>query len=77
MRTYVITLDDGDLGQILDGLELRAESWERTRNYLQTGLVDLMAPFIIEECSKAQEAEAISTHYRLIIAKILDQMKTQ
>ena len=33
---YRIELDDLELGQTLDGLEMRAESWERTADYLRT-----------------------------------------
>jgi hypothetical protein len=77
MKTYVISLDDLDLGQILDGLTFRAESWERTRRYLQADEPDLTVSFVVEECSKPEEAAAIAERYRSIIKKIRDQMNTQ
>ena len=74
-KSYTIQLDDRDLFQLLDGLELRAESWERTAEYLRTGYVD--GDFIVEECSKPEEADDIAAHYRTIVAKIRQQMEAQ
>ena len=74
-KVYRIELDDIDLGQLLDGLEVRAEAWEKTADYYRTGV----APddFIMEECRDAEEAEKIAAHYRSIIAKILTQQSAQ
>jgi hypothetical protein len=36
-KKYVIERDDFDLGQALDGLQMRAEAWEKTADYLRTG----------------------------------------
>lgn len=72
-KSYRIELNDLDLGQILDGLEIRAEAWERTAAYHQTG--ESQPDFIVEECSDAHEAEGIAKHYRSIIAKIRKQME--
>ena len=74
-RTYRLELDDRDLGQLLDGLAMRAESWERTAEYLRSGYV--AGDKIVEECSKPEEADAIATHYRSIIRKIHEQMEAQ
>ncbi len=74
---YRIELNDLDLGQTLDGLEMRAESWERTADYLRTEKMPDGVFFIIEECSKPEEADAIADHYRSIIRKIRTQMKAQ
>jgi hypothetical protein len=74
-RTYRIELNDHDLGQLLDGLTIRAESWERTAEYLRSGNVD--GDYIVEECNKPEEADAIATHYRSIIRKIQEQMEAQ
>ncbi len=75
MATYRIKLDDRDLGQLLDGFQMRAESWERTAEYLRSGYVE--DGFIVEECSKPKEADDITAHYRSIIAKIQTQMEAQ
>jgi hypothetical protein len=74
-KIYRIELDGLDLGQLLDGLEIRAEAWEKTAAYHRT---DHSPPnFIIEECSKAGEADSIANHYRSIIAKIRKQREAQ
>jgi hypothetical protein len=74
-KSYTIQLDGHDLGQFLDGLELRAESWERTAEYLRSG--QSAGDFIVEECSKPEEADNIAAHYRSIINKIRQQMEAQ
>jgi len=74
-QTYRIELDERDLGQLLDGLEKRAESWERTAEYLRSGYID--GDYIVEECSKPEEADGIAAHYRSIIVKIQTQMEAQ
>ncbi len=74
---YHIELDDLDLGQILDGLDIRAESWERTAEYLRTGEMPAGEFFIVEECGKPEEANGIAAHYRSIIRKIRSQMDVQ
>ncbi len=75
--TYRIELDDLELGQILDGLEIRAESWERTVEYLRTEKLPDGEFFIVEECSKPDEAEGIAEQYRSIVSNIRSQMETQ
>src|SRR5262245_44354819 len=50
-KNYTIQLSDIDIGQLLDGLEIRAQSWERTAEYLRTESVADGEPFLIEECS--------------------------
>lgn len=74
-QTYRIQLDELDLGQLLDGLEARADAWEKTACYLRTG--ELPPDFIIEECYDEEEAEQIANHYRSIISKIEDQRDSQ
>jgi hypothetical protein len=74
-KTYCIELEGLDLGQVLDGLEARAESWEKTANYQRTG--ESPPNFIVEECNDAEEAESISAHYRSIISKIQKQREAQ
>ena len=77
VKTYRIEIDELDLGQALDGLEIRGESWERTADYLRTGKMPDGELFIIEECSKPEEADDIGKRYRSIINKIRSQMEAQ
>ena len=74
-KTYLIRLDAHDLGQILDGLQARAEAWEKTAEYHRTG--ESPPDFIVEECNNADEASRIAKHYRSIIAKIQKQHEEQ
>ena len=76
-KTYSIQLDDIDLGQLLDGLESKAEAWEKTSDYLRTGESPEGEFFVIEECSDPEEADAVAGHYRSIISKISGQMEEQ
>ena len=36
-NTFQIALDDFDVGQLLDGLSIRAEAWRKTADYMDTG----------------------------------------
>lgn len=74
-KTYVFRLDDHGVGQLLDGLEARAEAWTKTADYHRTG--ESPPDFIIEECNDADEANRIAMHYRSIIAKIQKQQEEQ
>lgn len=75
--TYRIELNDLDLGQLLDGLETRAESWQRTAEYLRAETLPEGEFFLVEECSKPEEADDIAKQYRSIIQKIQSQMEAQ
>lgn len=74
-KTYVLRLDDHDLGQLLDGLEARAVAWMKTAGYHRTGKSP--PDFIVEECDGADEASRIAAHYHSIIAKIRKQREAQ
>lgn len=76
-RIYRIELNALDLGQLLDGLESRAESWERTAEYLRTESLPEGEFFLVEECSKPEEADGIAKHYRSIVRTIQSQMEAQ
>jgi hypothetical protein len=76
-KTYQIELDDLDIGQTLDGLKMRAESWERTADYLRTEKTPDGEFFIVEECHKPEEADGIASRYRSIIATIRSQMELE
>ncbi len=75
-RQITLTLDRLDIGQLLEGLEARAQSWGRTAKYL-SGENSEDELFLIEECDHAEEAKSIERHYRAIIAKIRQQMEAQ
>ena len=72
---YVIRLSGLDLGQLIDGLEARANAWRLTAEYLETG----SAPggFVIEECDDAEEAQRIADHYQRILATVTEQQVAQ
>jgi hypothetical protein len=74
-KIYRIERDGFDLGQLLDGLEVRAEAWEETADYHRTG--ESRADFIIEECADADADEKIAAHYRSIVGKIRKQQEAQ
>ena len=76
-KTYYITLGQNDLGQLLEGLESRADSWERTGHYLLNGDSGDSNFFLAEECHKPEEAFGIAEHYRTIIDEIRSQMAKQ
>jgi hypothetical protein len=75
--THRIELNDLDLGQLLDGLETYAESWERTAEHLRSETMPEGEFSLVEECSKPAEAAGIAEHYRSIIHKIQSQMEAQ
>ncbi len=73
MKKYRVELEANDFGQILEGLEARAEAWEKTAVYHRTG--ESPPDFIVEECSNEHEANGIARHYRSIITKIRKQQE--
>lgn len=75
-KTYTIRLEANDLGQLLEGLQSRAESWRNTAEYLESGY-NSREDFIIEECTDTEEARAIANHYDRLIATIEIQMNAQ
>ena len=65
------------VGQMLDGLSINAENWERTKIYLSDGvIVDPDYPYV-EECDDETEARQIETFYREIIKEIEIQLSAQ
>ncbi|MCB0221945.1 MAG: hypothetical protein KDH09_19765 [Chrysiogenetes bacterium] len=68
--SVTITLSRNDLGQILDGLECRCDTWRATARYLMGEDIGAQA---IEECSDAAEASAIAATYE----RIMDAMRVQ
>lgn len=74
-KEYVIRLNGFDLGQVIDGLEVRANAWRYTAEYFETGKTP--DGFMIEECNGAHEARQIEAHYRRIIGTLMEQMEGQ
>ena len=75
-KQFQIEIKGIDLGQILDGLRSRQESWKNTAVYLRDGFFPDDA-FVCEECDNADEAEKIAAHYQRIISSIERQVDTQ
>jgi hypothetical protein len=76
-KKYRIELNEHDLGQLLDGLESRAELWRRTARYQRTGDMSEGELFLIEECRDEEEAEGVVAHFEAILKNIQNQMETQ
>ena len=70
-KEYVIRFNVLDLGQVIDGLEVRADAWRMTATYLETG--EAPEGFVIEECADAEEARRLESHYRRIIQQLIEQ----
>ena len=67
----IIELDDHDWWQVVDGLTCRAEQYELTAQYHDTGFAD----GDILEVRDVREAKNIAGHYRQIIKKIREQLR--
>ena len=76
-RKYRIELDSQDIGQVLDGLEVRRDAWRRTAEVLESGEMPDGEFFVAEECSDADEARWLAERYDAIIGKIREQMDGQ
>ncbi len=77
MKDHIqITLNQHDLGQLLDGLRIRAEAWSKTAEYFESGF-NADDAFICEECSDPHEARRIAQHYGKIITNIESQVAKQ
>lgn len=75
-KEFVIHLNAFDLGQLLDGLEVRAKAWRHTAKYLETGTIP-NTDFVMEECDDAREAAQLAEHYDRIIRSVVKQMTDQ
>lgn len=73
-KVVTIRLNDTDWGQVLEGLEERRIVWQATAEYLECGYTDLTD--CIEECSDANEAQAIADYYQYLIDSIKKQRNT-
>ena len=75
-RQLLLTLDSLDVGQILDGLRSRRESWANTAMFLLDDYFRDEA-FVCEECSDPREAQRIADYYQRIITRIEQQIDVQ
>jgi hypothetical protein len=76
VKIFRIALRSVDLGQLLDGLGIREQSWRNTAVYLR----DDYFPddtFMPEVCRDPDEAEKIAKHYERIIRSIEQQIDQQ
>jgi hypothetical protein len=72
MKTHLLRLIENDLGQILDGLRMREESWRRTADYFRSGC-NPDDSFAIEEGNDEHEANRLAEFYSRIIREIEQQ----
>jgi hypothetical protein len=75
-KDFQIRIDSLDLGQVLDGLRARQESWRNTAIFLRADYFPDDA-FVCEDCSDPDEAERIASHYQRIITDIEQQIDQQ
>jgi hypothetical protein len=75
-KQFHLRLDSLDVGQILDGLQCRQESWANTAIFLRDGYFHDEA-FVCEDCSDPVEAQNIANFYQRIVANIKRQVDTQ
>ena len=61
-----VVLDDIEWGQVLDGLRCRAETYEETARYYESGYAESE----IAEVRDVDEAQEMADLYREIIGKI-------
>lgn len=66
-------LDSFDVGQIIDGLQCRQQSWANTAIYLRDGYFPDEG-FVCEDCSDPDEAQKLSDWYGRIITNIKRQV---
>jgi len=75
-REFVLKLNSVHVGQLLDGLRMRAESWRNTEVYMREGYQPDES-ISLEECTSEYEAEQIAELYESIIATIEEQVADQ
>jgi hypothetical protein len=72
-RKVCCTLKRTDIWLLLDGAEIRAESWEATAKYLRTGKIPMDT--LLEDCDDKHEAAGIARRYRRIFRQVNKQIK--
>lgn len=66
-KTVTITLEENDLGQIIDGLSCRLRTWETTERAMRGEDVGFEP---IEDCNGEHEASRIAATYRRILSEL-------
>jgi hypothetical protein len=74
-KTYIIKISDNDLGQIIDGLRVRAECYRKTEQYYLSGYCP--DDFVIGEVKDEHEAYHLASRYEGIVRDLESQMKKQ
>jgi hypothetical protein len=72
-RNVTIALEENDWGQIIDGLTCRAEEYELTAQYHETGY----AENYILEVRDAKEAKNLAQWYRRLVKQIRKQLQNE
>ena len=75
-REFVLKLNSVHVGQLRDGLRIRAESWRNTEIYMREGYQPDES-ISLEECTSEYEAEQIAELYESIVATIEQQVADQ
>ena len=75
-KEFHFTLEGFDIGQILDGLRCRQESWANTAIYLRDDYFPNES-FLCEECSDSDEAQKLADQYQRINSAIEQQIEEQ
>ena len=76
VKMYVIKISDNNLGQILDGLKLRAQSFRNAEQFHDEGYCDAFDNEVAQ-CDDADEARCAAKRYEDIIADLECQMERQ
>lgn len=71
-QMVTLKLSRNDVGQIIDGLGSRRDSWRDTQRYLEEGYMETERT--IEECSDAEEASGLADCYDRIISVIQSRL---
>jgi hypothetical protein len=74
-KTYLLQMDENDLGQIIDGLKVREESWRRTADFFESGYSEELCA--IEDCNDEHEAKQMALFYGRIIRNLERQRDEQ
>ena len=75
-KIYFLRLAENDLGQIVEGLQAREESWRRTADYFRSGH-NSDESFAIEECNGEYEANQMALFYARILRNLERQCDEQ
>jgi len=75
-KIYFLRLGENDLGQIIEGLQAREESWRRTADYFRSGY-NPDDSFVIEECNGEYEANQIALFYERVLHNLERQRDEQ